>query len=234
MLGVAGTTASDAATAPPTTVIGIPSNGATVVGDSWLDAGASSPIGIASVTFEVSGGPNSISDQVVGSGALTLYGYIGAWDSTTVPNGSGYTLQSVATDTTGVSTASAPISITVNNPPPSTAIIVSPGPLDLAQNFVLDALASAGATSVTINAYSAAAGTTTAGLVDSFTLTPTIYGWIYENPANPNLPSPVCTGVEFSALIQSVATYAGGVTVTSPTVSLFFIGYQTPIGTACS
>ena len=96
--GVAGATASTAATAPPTTFVGIPSNGATVSEGTWLDAGASSPIGISSVTFEVSGG--SIIDEMVSSSVSWEYGWLGAWDTRDVPNGT-YTLQSVATDTAG-------------------------------------------------------------------------------------------------------------------------------------
>ena len=79
------------------------SNGATVSESIWLDAAASSPVSIASVTFEVSGG--SISHQLAGTGVPTLYGYIGGWDTRDVPNGI-YALQSVATYPGGVSVTS--------------------------------------------------------------------------------------------------------------------------------
>jgi hypothetical protein len=127
----------------------LPSNGATVSEDIWLDAAASSPVGIASVTFEVNGG--SISDQFVGTGVPTLYGYIGGWDTRDVPNGT-YPLQSVATDTTGGSTTSAPISVTVDNGPLSTTVIIPAigATLDTAKTLVFDAVASAGATAVSI------------------------------------------------------------------------------------
>jgi hypothetical protein len=159
----------------PTTSVGIPSNGATVSEDTWLDAGASSPVGIASVTFEASGGPNSISDQVVGSGTGTYYGYIGGWDTRDVPNGT-YTLQSVATDTTGVSTAGAPITVTVDNPPLSTTVIIpsSGFTLNTAQTYVLDAIASAGATAVSFVV------TVPGFITETIPATPTIYGWIAE------------------------------------------------------
>lgn len=61
--------------------------------------------------FVVSGG--SLSDQVVGTGTPTLYGWLAEWDTTTVPNGT-YSLQSVAQeDVTTV--MSPPITLTVQN-----------------------------------------------------------------------------------------------------------------------
>jgi hypothetical protein len=214
--GVAGATASTAATAPPTTFVAIPSNGATVSEGTWLDAGASSPIGIASVTFEVSGG--SISDQIVGTGAPTIYGYIGGWNTRDVPNGT-YELQSVATDTAGVSTASAPITVKVDNPALSTSVIIpaNGATLDNAQGWVLDAVASAGATGVTFLADGAA----------TLTATPTLYGWIYVMPPTSCLVSGLCIPVTFpGSTIQSVATYPGGVTVTSPIIDVTLIYYR--------
>jgi hypothetical protein len=67
---------------------------------------------VTSVSFELSGG--AFNDQVIASAALTPYGWIGPWNTTTVPNGT-YTLQSVASYASGQSGTSAPITITVNN-----------------------------------------------------------------------------------------------------------------------
>ena len=99
---------------PPTTSVNVPSSGATVSSGTWLAASAQSPVGIASVHFEVSGG--SVSDLVVSSSADTDWGWIGAWDSTDVSNGV-YTVQSVAIDEDGVSTTSQGVSVTVDNLP---------------------------------------------------------------------------------------------------------------------
>ena len=79
---------------PPTTTVNIPSNGATVSGDIWLGASAQSAVGVKSVSFEVSGG--AVSDLAVSSSGNSEWGWIGAWDTTDVANGT-YTLQSVAT-----------------------------------------------------------------------------------------------------------------------------------------
>jgi hypothetical protein len=96
--------------APPTTVVGLPASGATQSGDEYLDAGASA--GVTSVTYELSGG--SLSDQVISGSTPTLYGWIGGWNTASVPNGT-YTLQSVACYSGGVCGTSAPITITVSN-----------------------------------------------------------------------------------------------------------------------
>ncbi len=197
---------------PPTTAVLIPSDGATVSGTkTLLDASASSAAGIASLTFEVSG--NGLTNHVVATGSATLYGYLAQWNTTAVPNGT-YTLQSVATDTLAETTTSAAVSITVDNS--STVIIPTNGAtLDNAQGYVLDAVASPGATAVTFLGDGAA----------MFTATPTIYGWIYVMPATP--PCSLCVPVSFpGSTIQAVATYPGGVTVTSPIVTVTLIFYR--------
>ena len=76
----------------PTTAVLIPSTGASVSGTSSL-LGASASANVTYVTFELSGG--TLSDQVIATGTLTLYGWLARWNTTTVPDGT-YTLQSVA------------------------------------------------------------------------------------------------------------------------------------------
>ena len=91
----------------------VPSTGASVAGSFYLDASGSSAVGIASVDFEVTGG--FLIDEVVSGSTATLYGWIGEWNTKSFPNGT-YALQSVATDVNGVSTTSAPITLTLDNP----------------------------------------------------------------------------------------------------------------------
>jgi outer membrane protein assembly factor BamB len=99
-------------TTPPVTQVAAPPSGATVNGSQWLDASASSAIGVNRVEFHLTGG--ALNNVLIGTATSTTYGWLYRWDSTTVANGA-YFLQSVAYDTTGVSAAGAAIGITVKN-----------------------------------------------------------------------------------------------------------------------
>jgi alpha-tubulin suppressor-like RCC1 family protein len=113
----AGSATSNAATmtlaTPPTnTSVLIPAKGATLSGTAaTLDASASS--NATSVEFWIFGGSYGYTGKMVGTAALTLYGWFSSWNTTTVPNGS-YVLVSEASDSTG-STFSAGVSIIVKN-----------------------------------------------------------------------------------------------------------------------
>jgi hypothetical protein len=100
----------------------------------------------------------------------------------------------------------------VNNPPPSTTVIspTSGATIDATQGYVLDALASAGATSVSFEV-------TLPPATETFTATATIYGWIAVVP--PTQCSTCLGTLSVADSIVSTATYAGGVTVTSPAVT---------------
>jgi hypothetical protein len=165
------------------------------------------------VTYELSGG--TLSDKVIATGIRSAYGWLTEWNTTTVPNGS-YTLDSVASYPNGASMVSAPVSITVNNPPPSiTVVLPANGATESgAQIIALDAVASPGVTSVVFHV-------AVAGEVFNATATPTMYGWIGGIPAN-NAP---CGPIDLSGSIQAVASYSGGVSGTSAPVSITYEGY---------
>ena len=152
----------------PTTTVGRPSNGATISGSTILDASASNA---TSVEFLLFGGTYGYSAPVVCTATPTYYGWLCSWNTTDVPNGS-YALVSEASRAGG-SAFSSGVSITVNNPPPSTTVLIpaSGATLDTAQNLVFDAAASPGVVKVSIDM---TIGPTTV----TFTATPTIYGWI--------------------------------------------------------
>jgi len=189
---------------PPTTAVGIPSNGATLSGPQFLDASASSLAGIASVSFELTGG--TYNDTVISGSTPTIFGWLGGWYTTTVPNGT-YILQSVATDVHGVSTSSAPVTITVDNPPPTTFVGIPSNGATLSGPQFLDAGASPGVTKVV---YELTGGTLNQAVIA--TATPTYYGWLagWDTTTVPN----------GTYTLQSVASYAGGVSGTSPGVTI--------------
>jgi hypothetical protein len=66
------------------------------------------------VKDELSGGPADLSDDVIATGTPTLVGWLAAWDTTGVADGT-YTVQSVASYGGGVSGTSVPVTITVSN-----------------------------------------------------------------------------------------------------------------------
>jgi YVTN family beta-propeller protein len=96
---------------PPATSILLPSNGATLSGSTYLDASASNA---TSVKFLLFGGSYGYNAPVLCTATPTIYGWLCAWNATTVPNGA-YTLVSEATNSSGV-TGTAGVSITVDNP----------------------------------------------------------------------------------------------------------------------
>ncbi len=188
---------------PPTTTVALPADGATVTGSQWLDASASP--GVTKVQYELTGG--SYSDTVISGSTPTYYGWIGAWNTTTVPNGT-YTLQSVASYAGGVAGTSAPITITVNNPPPTTTVLVpSNGATQSGGAAILDASASASVTSVS---FELTGGTLSDQVISSST--PTYFGWIGQWDTT-TVPDGTYT-------LQSVASYAGGVAGTSQGITI--------------
>jgi hypothetical protein len=196
-------TSSTATMSLATTSVVLPSNGASEAGKEALDAIASA--GATQVQYELTGG--SLLNQVIATGTPTIYGWLALWNTTTVPNGT-YTLQSVASYPGGVSATSAPITVTVNNTPPSTAVLIpSNGTIASGTAAVLDASASANVTTVT---YELTGGGITNQVIA--TGTPTLYGWltVWNTTSVPN-------GI-YS--LQTVASYAGGVSGTSTPVSI--------------
>jgi hypothetical protein len=201
------------AQAPSTTVL-VPANNANVSGTSQaLDAVASS--GATQVQYEITGG--TLSDSVIATGTATIYGWLAEWNTTGVVNGT-YTLQSVASYAGGVTTNSSPVTINVNNAPPSTTVLIpsSGGILDTADQDVLDAVASPGVTQVSFDITGDCGGLVV-------TATPTIYGWIAVIGGSSSGGTPV----QFNCFVQSVASYSDGVGGVSSSVPVTVIVYVT-------
>ncbi len=119
VLSVAGSGALAAApasstvqTPPPSTTVLLPSNGATQSGDEFLDASASPSPNVTKVVFVLTGG--AVGRRVISGSSPTLYGWIGAWNTATVPDGT-YVLQSVASYADGESGTSPGLTIAVHN-----------------------------------------------------------------------------------------------------------------------
>ena len=101
-----------ASSLPTTTRMLVPSDGATVSGEQVLDAVASADL--TDIRFELTG--RTLKNYVISKGTPTLDGWIGHWNTSTVPNGT-YQLKSVATRSNHVSVGSASITVTVSNTP---------------------------------------------------------------------------------------------------------------------
>ena len=161
---------------PPTTSVLIPSSsGATLSGNALVDATAADPVGVAQVQFALTGG--TLNQTVVGTAVLTLYGYVFQLNTTTVPNGS-YTLQSVASDTAGNTGYSTGVPVTIDNPPPTTTVLVpSPSGATLSGTAVLDATA-ADPGGVAKVQFALTGGTLNQTVVGTAVLT--LYGYVFQ------------------------------------------------------
>src|SRR5262249_4716030 len=152
-----------------------PANGASVSGDDVvLDASASDNVGVTALEFHATDSSNH--NTVIGSAALTIYGWVYAWDTTKVKPGS-YALQSVAHDAAGNAKTSAPVSVVVVDGTPPTTAVVTPADGDTVSgsNVVLDASASdlGGVNAVEFYAVDASSNDMLIGSAGS-----TIYGWV--------------------------------------------------------
>jgi Bacterial Ig domain len=197
---------------PPSTSVLVPSSGATLSGSTYLDASA---LNATSVEFLLFGGTYGYSAPVVCRATPTYYGWLCSWNTTNVPNGT-YVLVSEASGAGG--NAFSQVGISINNPPPSTTVIVPAdgATLDSAKGFVIDAGASPGVTKVSLHV-------SVDGAMETLPTTPTIYGWIAV--VSPSQPCAQCSAIPAMSTIQSVASYPGGVSGTSPTVNVTIIVY---------
>ena len=197
---------------PPSTAVIIPTTGADINGTSaTLDATASASygVGITKVQFVLTGA--SYNKTVLGTGTATLYGYLFSFNTTTIVNGT-YTLQSVATDGAGNTAYSTGITVTVNNTPPSTAVLVpATGAVLSGTSATLDASASA----------SNGVGITklqfvlTGGSLNKFVVgtgTATLYGYLFSFNTT--------TLADGTYTLQSLATDGSGNTTYSSPITI--------------
>ena len=197
LTSVADDAAGNSATSAPFTItvqnstdtaVVAPSSGATLQGGIWLDASAVGDQGVQSVQFTLSGGPNNLSDQIIGAPAVaTVYGWLSAFDATGFPNGN-YTIESVVTDTLGNLSTSAPVSVSINNPPLSTAVLTPSSGATLQGGIWLNASA-AGQGGVTSVQFTLSGGPNNLSGQDiGPTAVVTPYGWLsgFDTTVFPN------------------------------------------------
>ena len=156
-------------TAAPTASLLVPSKGATLSGSTYLDASA---YNATSVEFLLFGGTYGFAAPVICTATPTPYGWVCAWNTTTVPNGS-YALVAEASNSTG-SAFSSGDSITVDNPLPTASVLIpSTGATLLGSNY-LDA-AAYNATTVEFLLFGGTYGFAAPVIC---TATPTVIGWL--------------------------------------------------------
>ena len=144
-----------------------------VSGVTILDAGAyDAPGAITKVVFEVNG-------QVVATATPTYYGWLAQWNTTTSIASGIYNLESVATNSDGNTATSFPVQIQVNNPPPTTRILIpSSGATLSGTSAVLDATASSpDGAPISVKFTGSAALNGVFGSLGTATLT--LYGYIF-------------------------------------------------------
>ena len=173
-----GQTLIERGTLSTTTSVLVPSNGAALSGTSAiLDASASAGAGVASVQFVLTGG--SYDQSVMGTATPTIYGYLFAWNTTSVAGGT-YDLQSLVTDDDGNNAYSAEITVTVDNTPPVTAVLIPSNGAHLRRTTaaVLDASASASfGVQITKVQFVLTGRSYNKSVIG--TATSTIYGWVF-------------------------------------------------------
>lgn len=97
---------------PPRTSVVKPIEGAVLRGATYLVATATGDFPITSVQFQVSGIGGQPREQF--HATRFLYGFLGGWPTTDVPNGS-YVIKSIVRDSYGQVRTSQPLSVTVDN-----------------------------------------------------------------------------------------------------------------------
>jgi hypothetical protein len=181
---------------PPTTSVIIPSNGASLAGNQYLFASAFDYGALTKVEFRLTGGAQN--NALIATAIPFFGGWLAVWDTTTVPNGS-YTLKSVAYDAGGLNTSSTGITVIVDNPPPTTSVLVPSSGATLTGSQWLDASAS-GNGAVTKVEFRLTGGALNNALIA--TATSTIWGWLASWNTT-TVPSGTYT-------MNSVAYYASG------------------------
>ncbi len=90
----------------------LPRNGSTLHGRQFLDVRVSDLFDVRKVDYVLNG--PGLQGDTFATGIQTSYGWIGGWNTSTVPNGS-YTIEAKVRDSGGRSVMTAPVEVRVEN-----------------------------------------------------------------------------------------------------------------------
>ncbi len=90
----------------------LPSNGSTLHGRQFLDVAVSDQFDVTKVDYLLNG--PGLEGASLGTGYRTTYGWIGGWNTSTVPNGR-YTIEASVSDSGGRKVVTPPIEVRVEN-----------------------------------------------------------------------------------------------------------------------
>ncbi|MHB1519484.1 MAG: hypothetical protein ACYCVN_12095 [Acidimicrobiales bacterium] len=158
----------------PTTAVGLPRPGSTVAGTIWLDASAKSSAGIASLHYVLSGGTLA-HPETIATATSTIDGWLAGWASYEVPNGT-YSITSVATASGGKSATSAPVTITVDNSPLRTSVLVPAASATVSGSSVLLDAGATGRSKITSVTFELSSGSSAPTEIARAVATP--FGWV--------------------------------------------------------
>lgn len=131
----------------PAVNIVLPSAGASV-SRSQDDLDAVTGPGVREVEYTLTGnGVTGPGTSIIADASPTLYGWLASWNTTLVPDGT-FSLQAIALSTEGPNGYSTPLTITVDNAPPTTSVVLPANGATVSGQLVLDAVASSGVAAV--------------------------------------------------------------------------------------
>ena len=97
---------------PLRAAVTLPGNGSTLNGKQFLDVRISTQFDVTKVDYVLSGPGRE--DTTVATGSRTNYGWLGRWNTSTVPDGS-YTIEAKVSDSGGRTVMTAPVEVRVEN-----------------------------------------------------------------------------------------------------------------------
>ncbi len=102
----------DLYSSPLRATVTLPANGSTLHGKEFLDVAVSDVFDVNKVEYVLTG--QGRQGVIISSGFRSNYGYIGGFNTSTVPNGD-YTIQAIVRDSGGRAVTTVPVEVRVEN-----------------------------------------------------------------------------------------------------------------------